>query len=137
MMNRVVIRNQRGFTLVELIAVIIIVSIATVPLFSLFSQAGFSLLADEKLQTATQLAQERAEYLMAIRRNSGYADPAVSTPLVETLAGNYAGYTRTTTVTDPFVGAACPSGAACKQLDVRVDEGGQARAEVTFVLVNY
>jgi len=35
--------RQCGFTLLELIAVIIIVSIASVPLFSLFSHAGSGL----------------------------------------------------------------------------------------------
>lgn len=128
--------EQRGFTLIELIAVIIIIAIAAVPLFSLFSQAGRSLLADEKIQTAAQLAQARAEQLMAVRRNRGYADPEVSANLTETLAGNYAGYTRSTTVV-PVAGPACPGGAVCKQVAVRVDEGGQARAEITFVLVNY
>ncbi len=129
--------EQSGFTLIELIAVIIIIAVAAVPLFGLFSQAGRSLLAEEKIQTATQLAQARAEYLMAVRRNRGYGDPEVSAPLTETLTGNYAGYTLTTTVNDPFLGPACPGGAVCKQLAVRVDEGGKARAEVTFVLVNY
>ena len=129
--------EQDGFTLIELIAVIIIIAVAAVPLFGLFSQAGLSLLADEKIQTATQLAQARAEHLLAVRRNRGYADPEISAPLTETLTGNYAGYTRTTTINDPFLGPSCPGGAICKQLVVRVDEGGQARAEVTFVLVNY
>jgi len=136
-MRRTGHHGQSGFTLIELIAVIIIIAIAAVPLFSLFSQAGFSLLTDEKIQTATQLAQERAEYLMAVRRNRSYADPEVSTPLTENLTGNYNGYTRITAITDPFAGPACPGGATCKQLAVRVDEGGQARAEITFVLVNY
>lgn len=131
-------RGQVGFTLIELIAVIAIIAIAAVPLFSLFSQAGLSVLGDEKRQTATQLAQERAEYLMGVRRNRGYADPDVSTPLVvENLSGNYAGYTRMTTVTEPFLGPACPRGAACKQLGVRVDESGDAHAEVTLILVDY
>jgi prepilin-type N-terminal cleavage/methylation domain-containing protein len=128
--------EQRGFTLIELVAVIVIIAIAAVPLFGLFSQAGRSLLADEKIQTATQLAQARAEQLMAVRRNRGYGDPEVSANLTETLAGNYAGYTRTTTITG-FAGPACPAGAVCKQVAVRVDEGGQARAEITFVLVDY
>jgi len=84
------------------------------------------------------LAQARAEYLLAVRRNRGYADPEVSSPpRVENLNGNFTGYTRTTTVTDPFVGPACPAGATCKQLAVRVDEGGRARAEISFVLVDY
>jgi len=129
-------RPQRGFTLLELVAVILIVTIAAVPLFGLFSQAGIGLLADETIQTATQLAQERAETLLAVRRNRGYADTEVSSGLVENLGGNYAGYTRTTTVT-PFTGVACPGSFSCKQLTVRVDQGGQARAEVAFILVNY
>jgi len=129
-------QGQQGFTLIELVAVIIIIAVAAVPLFGLFSQAGRSLLADETIQTATQLAQAHAEHLMAIRRNHGYADPEVSANLTETLTGNYAGYTRVTTIA-PYIGAACPVGAACKQVSVRVDEGGEARSEIVFVLVNY
>ena len=135
-MSRRVRRVQQGFTLIELVAVIIIIAVAAVPLFGLFSQAGRSLLADETIQTATQLAQARAEHLMAIRRNRGYADPEVSANLTETLAGNYAGYTRVTTIA-PYIGAACPGGTVCKQVSVRVDEGGEARSEIAFVLVNY
>jgi len=129
-------RAQQGFTLIELVAVIIIIAVAAVPLFGLFSQAGRSLLADETIQTATQLAQARAEHLMAVRRNRGYADAEVSTNLTETLTGNYAGYSRVTTIA-PYIGAACPGGATCKQVNVRVDESGQALAEIIFVLVNY
>ena len=136
MSSQATIPRQRGFTLIELVAVIVIISVAAVPLFGLFSQAGFAMLEDEKLQTATQLAQARTEYLMAVRRNRGYADPGVSVNLVENLAGNYAGYTRTTDIV-PFAGPACPAGASCKQLSVRVDQGGEARAEVAFVLVDY
>ncbi len=127
---------QRGFTLLELVGVILILAIASVPLFSLFTQAGIGLLRDESLQTATQLAQERAETLLAIRRNRGYADAEISTDRVETLNGDYAGYTRTTRIT-PFAGTACPGGGVCKQVAVRVDQAGQPRAELTFILVNY
>ena len=61
--------SQKGFTLIEMVLVVIIMSIASVPLFGLFSQAASSLLVNEKTQTAVQLAQEHAEYLLAIRRN--------------------------------------------------------------------
>jgi len=129
-------RTQKGFTLIELVAVILIVSIAAIPLFSLFSQAGIGMLSDESIQTASQLAQERAETLLAVRRNRGYGDSEVSTDLVENLGGNYAGYTRTTTIV-PVAGAECPGGSICKQVTVRVDRGAQPRSEVSFVLVNY
>ena len=72
---------QRGFTLLELVAVLLVVSIASVPLLGLFSGASLGLLSDEAIQTATQLAQERAETLLAVRRNRGYTDPEVSSDL--------------------------------------------------------
>jgi prepilin-type N-terminal cleavage/methylation domain-containing protein len=61
-------KSQTGFTLIEMVLVIIIISIASVPLFGMFSQAASSLLINEKTQTAVQLAQERAEFLLAIRQ---------------------------------------------------------------------
>ena len=132
--------EQRGFTLIELIVVIVIMAIASVPLFGLFSQAGISMLANEKIQTATQLAQERAEHLLAVRRNQGYTAADVSAGQVENLAGNYTGYTRTTSIIDetvPYAGSDCPAVGACKQITVSVAEAGKTRAEITFLLVNY
>lgn len=129
-------KRQRGFTLIEVVLVIIILSVASVPLFGLFSQAGISMLSNESVQTATQLAQERAEHLLAIRRNQGYAAADVSVGLVENLTGNYSGYTRTTTVDAAYTGSDCPA-LTCKQLTVAVTESGQTLAEVSFVLVDY
>lgn len=131
---------QQGFTLIELIAVIVIMAIASVPLFGLFSQSGASMLANEKIQTAAQLAQEHAEYLMALRRNQGYTAADISVGQVENLTGNYTGYTRTTSIVDettPYAGSDCPAAGACKQITVSVAESGMTRAEITFVLVNY
>jgi prepilin-type N-terminal cleavage/methylation domain-containing protein len=132
--------GQRGFTLIELIAVIIIVAVASVPLLGLFSQSGQSMLANEKIQTATLLAQERAEYLLAVRRNQNYAATDISVNQTEVLTGNYSNYTRTTSIIDetvPYAGSDCPAAGACKQITVSVAEAGTTRAEITFVLVNY
>lgn len=131
---------QSGFTLIELVAVVLVLAVAAVPLFSLFSQSGISMLVNENIQTATQLAQERAEHLLAVRRNRGYGDAELTTNLVEDLNGtNYAQYDRSTIITSPFAGNGCPGGAVCKQLVVQVsdDASGTVRSEVTFVLVNY
>jgi prepilin-type N-terminal cleavage/methylation domain-containing protein len=130
-------RHQGGFTLLEMVAVVVILAVAAVPLAGLFSQAGYGALQDEALQGATQLAQEHAEFLMAARRQNGYGDPAVSTGTVENLTGRYTGYTRTTTLDDPFAGPACPAGASCKQLRIDVSRNGQSLAGNTIVLVDY
>ncbi len=130
-------KSENGFTLIEMVLVIIIVSLASVPLFAMFSRAAFSLLTNEKIQTATQLAQEHAEVLLAIRRNQSFLAAELSGNTTEILAGNYSGYTRSTVITQPAAGPGCPGGASCKEVLISVDESGSAYAEVTFLLVDY
>jgi prepilin-type N-terminal cleavage/methylation domain-containing protein len=128
--------GQQGFTLLELIIVIVIVALASVPILGQFTQVTSSMLIDEEIQTAAQLAQERAEGVLADRRSQGYAAIPTGTT-IDALAGNYASYTRTLTVNEPPSGSGCAAGATCKEVIVTVDRAASARAEVTFVLVSY
>jgi len=130
-------KSQNGFTLIEMVLVIIIISLASVPLFGMFSQAASSLLVNEKSQTAAQLAQEQAEYLLAVRRNQDFLAAELAGNTSEVLNGNYSGYTRSTIITQPPVGPGCPAGASCKEVIISVDEGGSTYAEVIFLLVDY
>lgn len=130
-------KSQNGFTLIEMVLVIIIISLASVPLFGMFSRAASSLLINEKTQTAVQLAQERAEFLLAIRRNQNFVAPELSSNTNEVLSGNYSGYRRSTMITQPPSGPGCPAGASCKEVIISVDEGASTYAEVTFLLVSY
>jgi len=134
-------RMQKGFTLIELVLVIIIISVASVPLFGLFSQASTSLLSNESIQTAAQLAQERAEFVLSRKRELGFNGPvaelAVGT-ITENLAGNFAGFTRITDITQPGIPpVGCPPGALCNQVVISVNRGGPALAQITLLLVNY
>ena len=116
--------------------VIMLVAIASIPILGQFSRAASSLVTDETIQTAAQLAQERAEGLLADRRVTGYA--AVPTGTVnDVLTGAYSSYSRTVTVTSPPTGGGCAGGATCKEVVVSVDHSGRTRAEIAFVLVNY
>jgi prepilin-type N-terminal cleavage/methylation domain-containing protein len=128
--------GQRGFTLLELVMVIVIVALASVPILGQFSQAASAQLVDESIQTAAQLAQERAESVLALRRASGYAAIATGTT-TDTLNGTYSGYIRTLTVNSPATGNGCASGASCKEVIVNVASGGRTRATVSFMLVDY
>lgn len=128
--------TQQGFTLLELVLVIVVIALASVPILGQFSQAGQSLLLNEEIQTAGQLAQERAELLLATRREQGYAAIATGTTS-EILTGNYAGYTRTVTVNEPPSGTGCAVGATCKEVLVSVARGGSQRAALTLMLVDY
>jgi prepilin-type N-terminal cleavage/methylation domain-containing protein len=128
--------RQQGFTLLELVLVIVVVALASIPILGQFSQAGQSLLLNEAIQTAGQLAQERAEALLALRRDQGYAAVPTGTSS-EGLTGNYAGYTRTLTVNEPPLGPGCAAGATCKEVLVSVARGGNPHAALTLMLVDY
>ena len=130
------IHEQRGFTLLELVMVILLVALASVPILGQFSQASGTLLTDEIIQTAAQLAQERAEGLLAERRVNGYAAVPAGT-VNDVLGGAYSSYSRTVTVTSPPGGSGCAAGATCKEVVVSVDHSGRTRAEVTLMLVSY
>lgn len=128
--------RQSGFTLIELVLVIVIVALAAIPLLGQFSQVAGSTLLDEEIQTAAQLAQGRAEDILELRRNQGYTAVVTGTT-TDTLTGSYTAYTRTVTVTEPPAGGGCPAGATCKGVVVDVSRGLASRAQVSLVLVNY
>lgn len=128
--------TQRGFTLIELVMVMLIIAIASVPLFGQFTQATASLLDDEKIQTATQLVQERAESILALRRSQGFAAVANGTTN-DTLTGNYAAYSRTVVVTQSTGGTGCFASADCKEVVITVSRDATPRARITFLLVDY
>lgn len=69
-------KDQHGFTLIEIILAIVVVSIAVVGATSAINFTATSSLSAEVMSTAKELAQERMEQLMAIKRNNGYNDPA-------------------------------------------------------------
>jgi hypothetical protein len=104
-----------------------------VPLFGMFTQAATSLLNNEDLQVAAQLAQEQAEQLLALRRDQDFSAVATGT---STVNGVYNGFNRTTTVTQPAPGG-CPGAALCKGVTISVNKGGPVLTEVTFLLVDY
>jgi len=133
-------RTQKGFTLIELVLVIIIISVASVPIFSLFSQASTSLLNNEDIQTAAQLAQERTELILSLRRSQGFnaVPEIIPGSITENLAGNFAGFTRITNITQPGTPPpGCPPGAICNLVTINVNRGGPALAQISLLLVNY
>ncbi len=125
---------QQGFTLVEVVLVILVLSLASVLVLGQFSAASKAWWVDEDLQVATQLAQERAEIVLAGRRNGSYTSIAPGT-VNDTLTGTFAVYTRTVAVTT-LSASPCPV-ASCKQVVVTVGRGGTDLATVTFMLVDY
>jgi len=79
------IGTKDGFTLVEIILAILVISIGVLGVTSALSFTTSRSLNAEVIATAKELAQERMEELIATKRNNGYADstfnigPAVMT----------------------------------------------------------
>lgn len=127
-------KQHRGFTLIELVMVIVILSIASVAVLDQFTQASKAWFVDEDVQIASQLVQERAEQVLLSRRISGYASVTLGT-VNDTLTGSFASYTRTVIVS-VLSGAPCPA-ASCKQVHISVARAGAPLASATLMLASY
>lgn len=131
--------GQRGFTLVEMVMVIVILALASVALMDQFVNASKTYLIDEQLQTATQLAQECAEHILATRRVLGYAAISSTCPtLPPTYTTPGAVYAVTASLVDvtPLTNTACFT-APCKVVTVTTTFNTAVHAQVVFLLGSY
>lgn len=117
---------QRGFTLLEMIIIVVILGIASATVVTLVAQVGAHTTDNSDLQVGTQLLQECGEWIVAQhRRDSNF----FGTSLVN--SGNcygltsYGGFsTPAVVVSDYTGGAGCPTGISCKKVEVTVSKGG-------------
>jgi type II secretory pathway pseudopilin PulG len=129
--------HRAGFTLIELVVLIVVLSIGGALLAAMFAGALRALASDRDIQTATQLAQEKAETVLADRRARGYAYVTAANYPVEGSVAGFPSFARQVSITDPYSGTACPSGASCKLAVVTVSKGGASLARVSFMLAAY
>lgn len=124
-------KTRAGFTLLELVCVVAVMSIGLAGLSRLFQQTREGPIYAAAVQNATQLAQECAELLLDTRRSTGYSAPTSATCNGLTLPS---GYSRTllpaTTTT-----SACPSGAACTYWKVAVTAPAESTTVTTSTVV--
>jgi Tfp pilus assembly protein PilV len=136
-----------GFTLVELVAIIVLLSVGIVAMLQVFGAATRTISYNVDGQVGAQLAQERAEQLLADRRSlnpaRGYNAPSLAVGTVnEVPVATFPNYWRRTQIVGLAGGTPpCPAGATCKQVQVTVVRTGQLitqpAAQVTFMLANY
>ncbi len=131
--------TQRGFSLIELILVIVILGIAGTAVLGQFAYIGPGLLNSEAMQTAAQLAQERAEEILADRRLNNYSAATLDAldGTTDTLTSPYDIYTRSISVTAIVAPTArCPAG-DCREITISVSKGGASLADIDFMVANY
>lgn len=140
--------GMRGFSLVELIAIIVLLAVGIVSLLQVFGTATRSIANNVDGQLGAQLAQERAEQLLADRRNQnpGFGYNSLSLAIVttnQTPIPAFPNYWRRTQVSALASGAGspCPAGASCKRVQITVVRTGQPITQpvgqITFMVVDY
>ena len=142
-------QRMRGFSLIELVAIIIVLSVGLVSLLQVFGTATRTIGNNVDGQLGAQLVQERAEQLLADRRSldpaRGYNAPSlipVPSTVDEVPITAFPDYWRRTRISAIAPGTnPCPATAICKQVVVTVVRTGQLITQpvgqVTFMLVNY
>ena len=132
----------RGFSLIELIMIIVLLSIGLVGLMAMFGRSVGSLDRDAGLQTGAQAVQQCAEHILGVRRRVTNGFDPVDADTCSAL-GIPAGYTRALTVTSPYTGSACPTvtlpaTVTCKRVQIVVSMTGFGQiAQGDLVLVNF
>jgi len=121
---------NKGFTLIESLIVMVVLSIAAVGIISLQGNILYSQSDNKDIQVGVQLMQECAEQVLATRQQSGYA----ATPSCSTL-GNYGGYGTPGVTVTSFSGGSCPG--TCKRVAITLTKNGASLTPVTRMLANY
>lgn len=149
-----------GFTLIELVGVMLVVSIGFVGLANLFANMNVGLNKAESQEKTLQYAQACAEYVLQSRRDSGYC--STTPPCTTTVNGSSLTYLSTTmcsglvSTSSPNDSAAgysigpltisnsgtsntgmCPTGATCRDVTIPASGPNSMSASVTITLMNY
>lgn len=138
-------RSESGFTLIELIVVIVVISTGLAGLARLAVNSSTALVKGEEQQKTTRYAQECAERILKQRRDSGWASIGFGSPS-NTLCSSPTGYTTTVTLSAAYSNAVatpwCPANsttsyvASCGDVTVKVQSNKVASASsiVVFML---
>lgn len=138
-------RTRAGFTLLELVAVMAMVSVAMLGTARLWGNANGSLRKAADAQLLSRYVQECAERVIQTRKDFGFTSTLINSTICDPAP---ASHIRTVTVLATSIGSAttaCPSGAVCRDIVVKVCAGTSGAscpstavtASVTLMLVSY
>jgi prepilin-type N-terminal cleavage/methylation domain-containing protein len=131
--------KRGGFSIIELIFVIVLLAVAAVGIGAAFAHLSRSLAVNEDLQRASQVAQECAEHILSrarpLRGHYAAVPVAGNSTLCDGIAAT--GFSRTVNVSAMAAAAPlCAVGWNCKRVQVSVTKGSAA-VEVNFMIVQY
>ena len=137
--------RSRGFTLVESIVVLVVLSIAAVAIISMQGNIFYGQSGNRDIEVGVQLMQECAEQILVTRRQIGYA--SVDQDTCNSL-GNYGGFgvPDVTVTANDVTGtpSPCPGNVPCCisnsstcTVSVTLSKTGASLTPVILQLVNY
>jgi type II secretory pathway pseudopilin PulG len=150
MTGRIVRPNLRGFTLMEILVLIVVFSGSLVALLSVSRESARRIAEVDASARAMQYAQERIETVLADRRNPNRGYTAVplqdssctvisancAYPLESPITGT--SLSRSVQITDASAMTACPNPVnGCKQVLVTITHHGQKLASLAALLANH
>jgi len=138
-------RASAGFTLLELVALMVMISVAMLGTARLWGNANGSLERAADAQVLSRYAQECAERVIQTRKDFGFTSNLINSTICDPAP---ASFIRTVTVPAASTGTAttaCPNGATCRDIVVKVCAGASGAscpttavtASVTLMLVSY
>jgi len=128
--------RQQGFTLIELIIVIVALTAGAVFVGNSFLAPARAVVDNENIQASWQIAQGCADHLMGQAR-ALFSNVPVGSGTCPNLSGSATG---TYTVSDTSGAGACTGIAGanvCRSVAVSASNGGGYTAALTFMIVNY
>lgn len=131
-------RRSSGVTLIELVIVIAMLGAGAASILPFFQQSAQSISINQTMQTGIQLARECAEHVIVSRRKSSIGYIGIDNTICDVIPA-FNSYTRTVTVT-PVTSATvalCPLNAACKKVDIVVNQAGANATSISMLLTDY
>ena len=92
-------KGERGFTLIEIVLVIVFSSIVFLAAINMMSESLTSSFSTETVISATGLANEKMERILADKKSLGYSHIVAGNYPAESEISGYSGFGRSVTIT--------------------------------------
>lgn len=132
------LKKQLGFTLLEMVIVIVLLGITSTTIIQINNGLFSGVNLSRNVQINTQLLQACAERIIASRRFSGYIEKVgYYDGICESLPIGPFGSDRFTVIASPSLGLSCPSGETCQLIEIKVNESIGPVSSINLQLMKY
>jgi prepilin-type N-terminal cleavage/methylation domain-containing protein len=134
-------RGKGGFTLIEIVLVVIVISVGLVGIMSLFEAATKGALQIDLNVIAVNLAHEKLEQVVSHKAANGYNSIASASYPNESFTGDFSMFTRNTAITEvasnDFMTLSPGSGYKKVAVTVRWGDSNSKRISLPTILSSY